>query len=200
MRHARRIVRHALLFSAAFLLSACAIPSTGVVEAGDPATGIRPILLLHFVKDGKLIAVPRATTEPVGVEQAVAMVVRGPNTPERLSGLTTELPPLTTGWTVRIRGDEVSVELPPDTGPLSRTALDQLLCVSVEAHRIDAPDAETTNVTVTGSRHGRVERSSKVCSAAAIVVPSPSGAPAPASGATRKGSEEIGRRAAGAGK
>ncbi|MFC9843469.1 hypothetical protein ACFWFF_02875 [Streptomyces sp. NPDC060223] len=41
MRPPRRVSRTALLVTTALLLSSCDIPKTGVVEVGEPATGIR---------------------------------------------------------------------------------------------------------------------------------------------------------------
>jgi hypothetical protein len=46
------------LAAALFTPSACGIAPTGVVQAGDAATGIKPNTLLYFVVDGTLVAVP----------------------------------------------------------------------------------------------------------------------------------------------
>ncbi len=47
MSRTRRPSRTALLLTTAFLLSSCGIPENCVVEAGEPATGIRPTYVLR---------------------------------------------------------------------------------------------------------------------------------------------------------
>lgn len=96
MSRTRRPSRIALLLTTAFLLSSCGIPETGVVEAGEPATGIRPTYVLYFVGEGTLLAVRRHVLGPGGIETAVAMLFQGPDAQERGKGMTTELPSMRT--------------------------------------------------------------------------------------------------------
>jgi len=128
-----RAARPALLvLPAAVLLAACGIPTTGVVQAGGAATGIRQLVpgvpMLYFVKNGLPTPVQRTTGGPDGVEAAVKAVFAGPNAQERRDGLTTELPVLTATPTVRSSSSWVSIGLPAGTPRLNGTALQQLLC------------------------------------------------------------------------
>jgi hypothetical protein len=172
MSRAHRSPRPALLFTTALLLSSCGIPETGVVEVGEPATGIRAAQVLYFAKAGTLLGVRRQSSGPLGVQTAVERVFQGPDALERRAGLTTELPPLQTAPTVRTYGGRVSVELDRGTGPLSETAIAQLTCTIADARLVEAAGAEVTStrVTVTVPGAWRTEGSSDMC-------PSTAGAP-----------------------
>ncbi|MER7688875.1 hypothetical protein [Streptomyces sp. NPDC097610] len=165
MSRTRRPSRTALLFATAFLLSSCGIPETGVVEVGEPATGIRPGYVLYFVGEGTLLGVRRHVFGPGGIETAVAMLFRGPEVQERREGMTTELPPMKGAPTVRTDGGRLSIELPDRTAPLTATALAQLICTAADARLVETQDADTstTHVTVTGPGGWRAEGSSATC-------------------------------------
>lgn len=165
MKHAQRAVRAALPALAAVLLSGCGIPSTGVVEAGDPATGLRPLTLVYFVQDGALIPVARSTVEPAGVDMAVKLLAEGPAGPERLDGVTTDLPLPIFFRSVRVQATGVSIEISGDARPLSRIAVRQLVCTATTARRITEPQADPAQVTVTGPDGRRVDGSGMDCSA-----------------------------------
>ncbi|MFC9635470.1 hypothetical protein ACFTY8_41080 [Streptomyces mirabilis] len=169
MSRTRRPPRIALLLTTAFLLSSCGISETGVVEAGEPATGIRPTYILSFVGEGTLLAARRHVLGPGGIETAVAMLFQGPNAQERRMGMTTELPSMRDAPTVRTDGGRLSIELPDGTAPLTETALAQLIRTAADARRVETPDAGTasTHVTVTvpvtGPGGWRAEGSSATC-------------------------------------
>ncbi|MEU1034823.1 hypothetical protein ABZ402_40235 [Streptomyces mirabilis] len=167
MSRTRRSSRSALLLTASFLLSSCGIPESGVVEAGEPATGIRPAYVLYFVGEGTLLAVRRHVFGPGGIETAVAMLFQGPEAQERRKGMTTELPPMRYAPTVRTDGGRLSIELPERTAPLTGTALAQLVCTAADARLVETQDADTASthvtVTVTGPGGWRAEGSSATC-------------------------------------
>ncbi|MYR41836.1 hypothetical protein, partial [Streptomyces sp. SID5910] len=161
------------LLTAALALSACDIPATGVVEAGEPATGVleppgatdavespgatrapkEPGALpfttvpLYFVSHGSLVAVPR--TLPGGAELGgtVLILFKGPDPGERERGLTTELPPAGAAPTIRTDGATVTVELPPAAAGLSGTAVDQLACTVAGARLRQDPELGSAQVT-----------------------------------------------------
>jgi len=84
--------RLALLAVPALLaLASCDIPTTGVVEAGEPASGIRPITPVYFVYDDALVAVPRTTAYPGDAGEAVGLLLQGPTPAEAGKRLTTEI-------------------------------------------------------------------------------------------------------------
>ncbi|MBN0048501.1 GerMN domain-containing protein [Streptomyces actuosus] len=185
MRPARRsttpLLRRSLLSAALSVLSACGIAPTGVVGAGAAATGVRPTVQLYFVRDGALVVVPRTANGPVDAGNAVEMLLGGPTGPERLQGLTTELPrvpvepqPPTPPPTrvplvvdIRTHADTVTIELPRNLkSRLPHTAAYQLICTAAAAHLVSDPDIDAARVTLTGhTRTGRwrTEGSSTGC-------------------------------------
>ncbi|WP_052488865.1 hypothetical protein [Streptomyces sp. 150FB] len=152
MRPAHRRARPALLVAAGLLLSACGIPTTGVVESGAPATGIQSPTLIYFVRDGVLIPVPRKTGREADAVTAMHMLLQGPNGDEQQAGVKTEIPPLTGQPKIWNRGKTgLSIQLPPVTGPLSIAALNQLICTTAHAHHTQDPHVNAVQVTVTYS-------------------------------------------------
>jgi hypothetical protein len=149
MRPVHRTARHALLVSAALLLlSACGIPTTGVVESGAPGTGVRPPTLLYFIKNGTPVAVSRTTGTGEDVENAVRLLLRGPSREERNAGLTTALLPMKSLPEVSNEGTEVRVQMPYGTRKLAHPALQQLVCTIIHARRDEDPGVTSVRVAV----------------------------------------------------
>ncbi|MFB7292846.1 hypothetical protein [Actinacidiphila glaucinigra] len=123
--------------AAALTLTACGVPPSGVIEAGEAATGMSSpaprtanlvLVSLYFLQDGKLTVHARKTTAPASVEDAVRMLFAGPTVAERAT-VTTELPFLKVGPQVKSNSDSaVYVLLPKDVTPLSQPAMQQLAC------------------------------------------------------------------------
>jgi hypothetical protein len=135
VRTTRRAARLVPLVAAAFLLSACGIPTTGVVQAGDPGTGVsQPTVVVYFVENdvpgglGAPVPVSRPVDGPAGVATAVDSLFRGLDAEDQRHGLTTALPRLTAGPTVLAEGAVVRIGLPAGTPQLSLTAMLQLVC------------------------------------------------------------------------
>jgi hypothetical protein len=59
-----KATRGLLLLASLLALSSCGIPATGVVEAGDPASGIPPVTQVYFVASG-MRALTRTATRQV---------------------------------------------------------------------------------------------------------------------------------------
>ncbi|MFJ2214067.1 hypothetical protein ACIQVO_10610 [Streptomyces sp. NPDC101062] len=131
-----------LALAAPLLLAAgCRIPGTGVVQAGEPATGVRPVVLLYLVKNGVLYPVARsADVVSTDVDTAVALAFRGPQPAEIRGGVTTELPRSGIRPRVVVDGDRISVELPRQ-GRLTPLAVDQLVCTVAAARALEVRDA-----------------------------------------------------------
>ncbi|WP_367324712.1 hypothetical protein [Streptomyces sp. HUAS ZL42] len=191
MRPVRRVAL--LVVTAALALSSCGIPSTGVVEAGGPASGIAPTTPVYFVRNGTLVAVPRTVPEAGDVRTAVEALLNGPTPQERLKSLTTRLarkPELflptaspartqdgstapagtspTTGIPteaveVTTRGDSLSVELPWYTAEWSSLAADQVICTAARAYLLTLWDVQSLTVTVTGAAGRTAEGSDERC-------------------------------------
>lgn len=190
---ARRSTRRALpvLLAALLPLSACGIPETGVVEAGEPATGVLqpgvtaapsesapeavPLVKvpLYFVEDGALTAVSRTVAGSTDLGSTVLMLFKGPDARERRRGLTTELPPAAVAPTIRTDGTVVNVQLPRTAASLSDTAVDQLACTVAVARLRQDPALGSAQVTVEQPGGRLAGRSSDDC---------PSGAPREPSG------------------
>ncbi|MFG2755763.1 hypothetical protein [Streptomyces wuyuanensis] len=109
----------------ALTLTACGVPPTGVIEAGEPASGMfspapRPtapvVVSLHFLRDGDLTAYPRELEEPADLGAVVGRLFGGPTASEAETA-TTALPRLKRAPDVTAGGDAVSVQL-PDGSPV----------------------------------------------------------------------------------
>ncbi|WP_405740171.1 hypothetical protein OG885_38825 [Streptomyces sp. NBC_00028] len=174
-------------------LASCDIPTTGVVEAGGPASGIAPVTPVYFVHDGTLVAVPRTTAMPGNAGDAVRLLLRGPTPGEQGKRLTTAIrvrpalpspsdaptervtpspgEPLwqtpTDGPTAEVRGDRITLRLPPGTGPLSGMAARQLICTAAGAHRVTAPSTAPVTVAVTDGSGRRAGGTDEGCPALA---------------------------------
>ncbi|CCK25900.1 putative secreted protein [Streptomyces davaonensis JCM 4913] len=152
------------------VLTSCGIPTTGVVEAGGPASGVVPTIDVYFVVNGELISAPRQIGAPIDVEEALRALLIGPNDAERSKQLTTELPLLTSMptpdppvaaslapqrrprpdvLTVTEEDTAISVEL-ASAGELSDLGAAQIICTATAARRIADPAAEPPQVTVVG--------------------------------------------------
>ncbi|WP_257217518.1 hypothetical protein [Streptomyces sp. HG99] len=147
--------------AAAFTLTACGVPPSDVIQAGEPASGMfspspKPsvpvVVSLYFLDDGDLTAYPRKIGDPADLGTVVARLFGGPTTSETVTA-TTELPRLTDTPDVTAgSGNGVSIKLPNHVAPLSHPAMLQLACtvahvsgsyaaLPADAHRDGAPAA-----------------------------------------------------------
>ncbi|RDG38321.1 hypothetical protein DVH02_09700 [Streptomyces corynorhini] len=141
----------ALLITVLALLSGCRIPTTGVVEVGEPATGVRAATYLFFVRDGELLPVLRTGDgAPPEVAEAVELVYLGPTEEEAHQGVSTELTgAIATGTLPRtvVKGDAIFIEVPARR-MLSALAVLQLSCTAYAARLVAEPAATGTTVAV----------------------------------------------------
>ncbi|MFB7653567.1 MULTISPECIES: hypothetical protein [unclassified Streptomyces] len=190
-RTARRALP--LLLAALLPLAGCGIPETGVVEAGEPATGVlepgaapspsqaQPTAVpvatvpLFFVDDGTLASVTRTVPGATDPGTIVLMLFKGPDDQERNRGLTTELPLTAAAPTVRVDGASVTVLLPRGTSSLSDTAVDQLACTVAAARLRQDPALDRAQVTVEQPGGRLAGRSSDDCPAGAEPAPAGTG-------------------------
>ncbi|MFF8912882.1 hypothetical protein ACF08M_06030 [Streptomyces sp. NPDC015032] len=123
--------------TAALTLAACGVPPSGVIEAGEPASGMLPpspkppapaAVSLYFLHNGELRPYLRSIGDPGDFGAVVRLLFAGPTTSEATTA-TTELPRLTDTLEVAIGGDDaLLVHLPKDVPPLSHPAMLQLAC------------------------------------------------------------------------
>ncbi|MEW2522031.1 hypothetical protein [Actinacidiphila alni] len=115
------------LVAGAALLTACGVPTSGVIQAGEPAMGMRPGVSVYFVSDGELRAVPRTAPADAGLRTALRILFDGPAASETTT-LGTELPRLSGAPKVAVHGATVVVGLPPGVARLTPLATGQLAC------------------------------------------------------------------------
>lgn len=176
-RRARGLARVGALLAAGLVAAGCGIPTTGVVEAGEPASGIRPLISLYFVlPDGSLAVRQRSTGGLNGVTDAVALLLKGLSAPEaKIMGLTSLLPPDARGPAVRTGHGSVRVDLRAGAAPLDPRAVDQVVCTAAAAYRAVTPGAGDVHVTVSvaGTPQEGSPDQTATCSAAARSWPFP---------------------------
>ncbi|MEU2432046.1 hypothetical protein ABZ611_21475 [Streptomyces sp. NPDC007861] len=139
--------------AAALSLTACGVPPSDVIQAGEPASGMfsaapkasAPVVVfLYFLDDGVLTAHPRTIAGPADLGTVVGALFGGP-TPGETMTVTTELPRLTDAPVVTAgRGvKDVSIKLPGDAAPFSRPAMLQLACTVAHVSRsLTAPSLD----------------------------------------------------------
>ncbi|MGW7577444.1 hypothetical protein [Streptomyces sp. NPDC054765] len=167
-------------------LSGCGIAPTDVIDAGEPATGVKSPgqpeadVQLFFYGPSGLRSATRRADAPVGPEQAIEALMKGPNHAERMRGLSSVLPKFPVPLTVATRVGRVVINLPMDVKRLDSASLNQLVCTAANA-RVpgNKPPGEVTVTLV--SKSDRV--GPMVCggnNAFPIVEPSQTRMPAPA--------------------
>lgn len=179
-----RAVRAGALLAAGLVAAGCGIPTTGVVEAGEPASGIRSVTTLYFVLPNDALAVRRIETGGLnGVGPSVALLLKGLGPGDaKTMGLSTRLPLPTQAPDIRTAAGRVDVDLHAAAPRLSPVAVDQVVCTAAAAYR-EAGDAGTGPVRVTVALDGRPQAGSAdqptVCARAATSWPfAPAGPPA----------------------
>jgi hypothetical protein len=108
-------------------LAACGVPPSSVIEAGEPAVGMRPAVSVYFVAGDSVLAVPRPGPPGADLTTALRLLFDGPNTAET-EQFTTQLPRLPGPPHVTMKGNIVVVGLPPGVGRLTPLATEQVVC------------------------------------------------------------------------
>ncbi|NEB00880.1 hypothetical protein [Streptomyces sp. SID13726] len=164
-------------------VTSCGIPATGVVEAGAPASGSLPLTQVYFVGGGGLVAMPRNTDRPGDPEAALRLLMAGPLAGEEASGrrISTEVPALPTAMAVpsaatdedgntppdtpavTVKGDAMTIRLPPGIDALSDLGVRQMVCTAASAYRLTHPSDTPVGAEVTGGGSWRVTASDEGC-------------------------------------
>lgn len=158
--------------TAALTVAACGVPPSGVIRAGDPASGmVSPAptarmstdVSLYFLHNGDPTPYARRVVGPPDVQTAVGMLFAGPTASEARTA-STELPRLKAAPKVRIDdGDTVVVQLPDGIPPLSGPAMRELECTVA-----NAPGAVLPPVTVAGAATASVAVPAKPQSSSSV--------------------------------
>ncbi|KNB53780.1 hypothetical protein [Streptomyces caatingaensis] len=143
------------------LLAGCGIERTEVIDFGLPATGVkRPgdpgyrARLYFAVVNGAVFGLPRPADGPVDAEQAVRLMLAGPNDAERARGFFSEVMmkpgPSGAGVSVTVSRGQVAIRLPFDVGQLTRPARTQLVCTAAHNEVPGNVPAADVKVTLAG--------------------------------------------------
>ncbi|MDR6974331.1 hypothetical protein J2X68_001009 [Streptomyces sp. 3330] len=157
----RQVLRVASACTGLAALASCAIPASDVVDAGAPATGLPPVTPLYFLSKGQLVAVPTSETATTP-DEAVRILLRGPDQTVRERGLTTALSPIKPE-SVQSHGATVSIRLPSVAKRFPRLGLDQLVCTAAAAQVLAAPDVTSVIVVISAPGAWHYTGNSTVC-------------------------------------
>ncbi|MGA4983655.1 hypothetical protein ACPB9I_16585 [Streptomyces cellulosae] len=146
------------------MLTGCGVPTSDVIEAGAPASGIpgpapteavaEPATApLFFLTEGELTAYPRPAGDAADLTSLIRLLLEGPNEKERATSATTDLPRLSEAPSVTLTdGATITVSLPNTSTPVSRTALLQLTCtIHYAAMPFVHPSGGTPRLRLTGT-------------------------------------------------
>lgn len=120
-------------------LTGCGIAPTDVIDAGEPATGVKSPgqpaadVQLFFYGPSGLRSATRRAKVPVDPEMAIDMLMKGPNHAERMRGLSSVLPKFPGPLTATTHVGSVVITLPMDVKRLDSASLNQLVCTAANA-------------------------------------------------------------------
>lgn len=130
-------------------LMGCGVQPTGVIGAGEPASGLTRGMRLYYASDGGLRGVPLLDREVKDLNAVVKLLAGGPPPAEQRDGLTSLVQELG-GYSVTGTGNRVTVRL---DGPYTATGRDQgtgqLVCTLARAQSVLDPKVRADDVEVT---------------------------------------------------
>lgn len=162
-------------------LAGCGIAPTDVIDAGEPATGVKSPgqpeadVLLFFYGPNGLRSATRSAREPADPTQAIQLLRLGPNPAERMRGLSSVLPKFPGRLTAHAGNGSVVITLPMNAKLLDSASLNQLVCTAANARVPGNRPPGRVAVTLVGQS---VRVGPMVCggnNAFPVVEPSPSG-------------------------
>ncbi|MCX4823948.1 hypothetical protein OG883_29555 [Streptomyces sp. NBC_01142] len=130
-------------------LMGCGVQPTGVIGAGEPASGLTRGMRLYYASDSGLRGVPLLDREVKDLNAVVKLLAGGPPPAEQRDGLTSLVQELG-GYSVTGTGSRVTVRL---DGPYTATGRDQgtgqLVCTLARAQSVLDPKVRADDVEVT---------------------------------------------------
>ncbi|MGW8552429.1 hypothetical protein [Streptomyces tubercidicus] len=121
------------------VLAGCGIAPTDVIDAGEPATGVKSPgrretgIQLFFYGPSGLRSATRPATKPVAPEVALALLLKGPNHAEQMRGLTSVLPKTLGVPAAETSEGAVVITLPVGVDRIPSPWLNQLVCTAANA-------------------------------------------------------------------
>ncbi|MFF3541833.1 hypothetical protein [Streptomyces platensis] len=177
-------------------LTGCGIAPTDVIDAGEPATGVRSPgqpeadVQLFFYGPSGLRSATRPAKTPADPEEAIRLLMKGPNHAERMRGLTSVLPKFFSSPTAETHEGGVLITVPMGGELLDSASINQLVCTAANARVPGNKPAGQVAVTLV-SKTDKI--GPMVCggnNAFPVVEPSPT--PTPPSATGRPDSGELG--------
>ncbi|MBT2387625.1 hypothetical protein [Streptomyces sp. ISL-11] len=132
---ARRTALAALLLAT---LAGCGVTTTDVIDVGQPAGGAKrqgaiDDVRLYFMSPTGVKPRPRSAKTKLGAEDAIALLLDGPDEAERLQGLYSDVPKMSTDKVHVTTGTlRVSVQLPFNVLRLTPVARSQFVCTAAD--------------------------------------------------------------------
>lgn len=128
-----------ILLVPALFLTGCGIAPTGYVQAGAPAQGIRQpgtdtyTARIFFLSPLGIHAAARPADGPVGPQEALDLLMKGPTAAEKARGLVSVVPPMPGRLTAVSATGAVSVHLPTPVSRMEAAAIHQIACTAAHA-------------------------------------------------------------------
>ncbi|MGC9538246.1 hypothetical protein [Streptomyces sp. UG1] len=171
------------------LSAGCGIGSTGPVRAGGPASGLREpgsathYARLYFVGPYGIQPATREVDAPTTPQQALDLLLKGPDAAERARGLITEVPLMDKRPVARAADGAVDLHLPVPVANMTGgggLGLTQIICTAANARAADGRQPSDVDVRVYEKGFGTPWTIR--CNEAGNIVPAPE--PATSQGAT----------------
>ncbi|MFE5826669.1 GerMN domain-containing protein [Streptomyces erythrochromogenes] len=167
--------------TAALATSGCGtITPTGPVRAGGAAAVVREDrasdhnVQLYFASPYGIRQASRPSNGPMTAQQALNLLLEGPNPTERARGLGSYIPPMgqQAAAVAGKGGIDLYLPLSVRTGELDDTALSQLVCTLAHAQTVDNAPAEQVVVRIHEKEsYGAMEAFELRCGAQLMAVP-----------------------------
>ncbi|MFF7701628.1 hypothetical protein ACF082_11735 [Streptomyces lydicus] len=154
----RRVMGGVVSGALAGALAGCGIAPTDVIDAGEPASGVKSPgqpaadVQLFFYGPSGLRSATRPAKAPVDPEQAIQLLMDGPNHAERMRGLSSVLPQFPGRLTAATGEGTVVITLPMNAKLLDSASLNQLVCTAANARVPGNKPAGQVVVTLVGDR------------------------------------------------
>ncbi|MGX1849238.1 hypothetical protein [Streptomyces sp. NPDC055299] len=153
-RHLPGVVLAGVLTAA---LAGCGIAPTDVIDAGEPASGVKSPgqpeadVQLFFYGPSGLRSATRPAKAPADPDQAIKLLLDGPNHAERMRGLSSVLPKFPGPLTAEARNGGVEIGLPMNVKLLDSASLNQLVCTAANARVPGNKPPDRVPVTLVGT-------------------------------------------------
>ncbi|MGK5549223.1 hypothetical protein ACSNOH_31530 [Streptomyces sp. URMC 127] len=134
---ARRLRRAALAAALLTALAGCGVTTTDVIDVGQPATGAKrqgeadaAEAKLYFMSPTGVTQVTRQAKAKLGAEDAIVLLLEGPDEDQRIRGLYSDVPRMKGEVHVTTGTMRVGIQMPYNVTRLSPVARSQFVCTA----------------------------------------------------------------------